>query len=318
MKNYNKFLDKVTKIVLIVYLVVFFFASVVIGFGFANFEREDNRTNLEMNDFNSKWNYSNGSSMVEKEIPLFDNGKTAVDYAYQKFSSTTTKQIEIIGPMVITAMGKRVDVNIHEIVIFYENGDVFVQQNIWEWGNAFGQTSSTERLYRNDGQVFIRRCKTTKDINYDDSTGKMTINWTDQKWREDRIDSFYLYNFSHSNITKEKTYEPIYNAYTGKVQSYKIGVELNPVTAVKGYDKQSQIESTLETLPKWSMLDFQCTLDKNGKLVEAFVRERYSAKKKIPVFGNVDYTSYNEYKLTFTFDPENFALQPPEVIIEQK
>lgn len=317
MKNRYNLIGKITKITLVVYLVIFFFASLILGTKFASYEREDNQTSIEINDFNSNWSYNNSGDMLNKEEPLFSNARSAIDFAYNKFNNLPTKQIEIIGTMTISASIATIKVKVHEIVTFFENGDVHTQQNVYEdESNSmnFGQTASTERLYRNDGTVYMRRGKGVDFVNYDAETGRMYPAWTEeQKWKYDREDSFALYIFNNDTIILENSFEPIYNAYTGKIQDYKASVKLNTVTAVDGYDKQIQTEGPLDALPKWSILDFSCTLDRNATLVEAFIREEYSSKKAIPALGKVDYKSSDEWKLYFNFDPDTFVLEYPEI-----
>lgn len=311
MKNdlYSK-LGKLSKITLVIYCITFFFTSFVISLGFSKYERDREQISADINDFNSALNYY-GKDNVKKEQPLFDNSKSALDYAYETFFSTPKRELEVFGTMEInvnvTAIKVTVPVKIYQKVIYYEDGDIFVSQGIYQEGNTYVQNSVTQRLYRKDGTIYKRR---SKSIIYDEATGIITPAEETKEFVFDRMDKYCIYAFNKDNISKEIGFDVRYNAYTGKVEGYSTSAKLNVITAVKGYAEQCQIEGELDTTPLFTNLDFYASLDAKGNIKSAVLYEEYTSKKTLMGI-TAPYKSSSKFQITFKTDFDEYSQQKP-------
>lgn len=313
MKNkdlYTK-LGILSKITIVLYCMFFVITSVVISMEFSKYEKDKNQINAEINDFNSALSYY-GKDTEKTEKSMFDSAKSALDYAYKGFIAAPKKELEIFGSVTadvnIAIAQISVPIKLYQKVIYYEDGDVLVYQAIYEEGNKYGQSSATYRFYTKDGKAYKAE---TKTVSYDESTGIITGIDMPQTVKYDRDASYYIYNFSKENIKEDISFEPKYNAYTGKIEGYNASANLNVITAVKGYDKQCEEELELSSQALFDKLEVHALLSSKGDIQSLVVYEKYHSTKVVGF--DVPYTSSSKLQISFNFDFDEYSIQKPQI-----
>lgn len=313
MKNkdlYTK-LGILSKITIVIYCVFFVLTTLVISAEFSKYEKQKEQVNAEINDFNSALSYY-GKDTEKTEKSMFDSAKAALDYAYKGFISAPKKELEIFGSVTadvnIAIAQISVPIKLYQKVIYYEDGDVLVYQAIYEEGNKYGQSSATYRFYTKEGKAYKAE---TKNVSYDESTGIITGIDMPQTVQYDRDASYYIYNFSKENIKEDISFEPKYNAYTGKIEGYNASANLNVITAVKGYDEQCKEELDLSSPALFDKLEVHALLSSKGDIQSLVVYEKYHSTKVVGF--DVPYTSSSKLQISFKFDFDEYSIQKPQI-----
>lgn len=298
-KNKIKIFNICVWLCAICYLFAFFSTYFKVNGEYARYEAIYAEMLKQSSSLNNTKNYEEaGNNQQSKETPMFDNAKTAIDYAYNDYINSEFSEYMVKGTVTASASGVTMPINVQQLQIIYPSGTILCENRIWLENSSLASSiiTATQRVYKN-GVIYHRVVKMDQ-MSFNKQTNEITASYGNTKFKKETNEDFYTFIVNRNTITRELYFKVNYNPYTGQVDSYSASASLHTKKAVDGYDKRLMREGDLLSIPEFSQLEIHCVINRDGTLRTATINESYSSTRKVPVLGTVSYSSTDSFNLT--------------------
>lgn len=224
----------------------------------------------------------------QNESPMFKNAIEASVFAFEKFNTYSTYEVELCGSSTAVAVGQTVEIAINGKNVQYDDGTQFSEMIHKETKTNFGQTEATQIVYKN-GQKYMRYGSNIREQN-----GKYVADFAGRfSLFSSNIAKITSYIVNKKTALYSKEFSFVRNA-DGTIAYYKATVVLDAKASTVDYAKSVQ-EQGGTSLPEFSMVEIACIIDRDGNLLS------YNAKDKMTLTKNivVDITTTMTDDMTF-------------------